>query len=217
MARPHYQIVGVVADTKYRDLRSPAGPIAYFPAAQEPHPEPFLQVVLRAEGGTGAARAKVAAAIAGVNRSIGVQFQAMDEQITQVLLPERLMAALSGFFGALAALIATIGLYGVMSYIVTRRKIEIGIRMALGADSLTVIRMILRESAILVAVGLAVGAGLAIYGSHQASTLLFGLEPGDPTTLVLAIGGLASVAALASYLPAYRAAHLDPTVALREE
>jgi predicted permease len=215
--RPHYQIVGVVADTKYRDLRSPAGPIGYFPAAQETHPEPFLQVVLRAEGSPAAAHANVAAAIASVNRSIGVQIQAMDTQITQVLLPERLMATLSGFFGALAALIATIGLYGVMSYMVTRRKTEIGIRMALGADSLTVIRMILRESAVLVAIGLAAGAGLAIYGAHQASTLLFGLQPGDPVTLVLAIAGLATVAALASYLPAYRAAHVDPTVALRQE
>jgi predicted permease len=217
VARPSYLIVGVVADTKYSDLRSPAEPIAYLAAAQEPRPEPYLQVIVRSAGAPAAAHASVTTALATINRSIGVQIQSMDEQITRVLLPERLMATLSGFFGALAALIATIGLYGVMSYMVMRRRTEIGIRMALGADSTTVTRMILRESAMLVAIGLGAGAGLAIYGAHQASTLLFGLEPEDPATLVLACAGLAAVAGLASYLPAYRAAHVDPTVALRQE
>jgi putative ABC transport system permease protein len=152
-----------------------------------------------------------------VHPAIGLQLDTMNTQIRDTLLPERLMATLSGFFGGLAALIAMVGLYGVMSYMVMRRKTEIGIRMALGADRLTVIRMVMRESAILVAVGIAAGAALAIYGARQASTLLFGLQPGDPSTLALSIVGLAIVAGAASYLPAQRAARMDPAVALREQ
>ena len=213
--RPHYQIVGVVADTKYNYLREPAGPLAYFPVVQDPEPTPYAQILLRARGP--AVAASIARAVAEVNPIISLQIDNMHTQISERLLPERLMATLSGFFGGLAALIATIGLYGVMSYMVTRRKTEIGIRMALGADSTRVIRMVMRESAILVTAGLVAGAALAIYGARQASTLLFGLEPGDPITLALATAGLGVIAALASYVPAHRAARLDPTVALRQE
>jgi ABC-type antimicrobial peptide transport system permease subunit len=152
-----------------------------------------------------------------VDPVISLDIESMDTKISERLVPERLMATLSGFFGALAALIATIGLYGVMSYMVMRRRTEIGIRMALGADATRVVRMVMRESAVLVAAGLAAGAGLAIYGARQASTLLFGLQPGDPATLALATTGLAVVAILASYVPAHRAARVDPTVALRQE
>ena len=215
--RPHLQIVGIVGDTKYNYLRTAVGPIVYLPAAQETDPDPFLQLMLRADGSTAAASANVAETIGRIDRTIGVRIDTMEKQITDALLPERLMATLSGFFGGLAALIATIGLYGVMSYMVTRRRTEIGIRMALGADSLAVIRMVMRESAVLVAVGLAAGAALAVYGARHASTLLFGLEPGDPSTLGLSVVGLAAVAAAASYLPASRAARVDPTVALRQE
>ena len=99
------------------------------------------------------------------------------------LLRERLMATLSGFFGGLAALIATIGLYGVMSYMVARRKNEIGIRMALGADRAHVVRMVMREAAVLLAAGVAVGLVLSVIAARAATTLLFGLQPGDPATL----------------------------------
>lgn len=127
------------------------------------------------------------------------------------------MATLSGFFGALAALIATIGLYGVMSYTVARRRNEIGIRMALGADRRDVVRMVMREAGMLLMVGVAVGTGLAIAAARTAATLLFGLRPSDPATLTMAAAGLGAIAMLASYLPAVRAARLEPTVALREE
>jgi ABC-type antimicrobial peptide transport system permease subunit len=130
---------------------------------------------------------------------------------------DRLMAFVSGFFGALAALIATIGLYGVMSYVVARRRTEIGIRMALGADARTVVRLIGREAGTLVVVGLVIGSVLAVVAGRSATALLFELQPGDPTTLGLAAIGLGAVAALASWLPARRAARLDPTIALREE
>ena len=127
------------------------------------------------------------------------------------------MATLSGLFGGLAALLATIGLYGVMSYLVARRKNEIGIRMALGADRAHVVRMVLREAAILLAAGVATGLVIAVVAARTATTLLFGLEPGDPGTLAMAAGGLGLVAMLASYLPALRASRLEPTEALRED
>ena len=133
------------------------------------------------------------------------------------LLRERLMATLSGFFGGLAALIATIGLYGVMSYMVARRKNEIGIRMALGADRAHVVRMVMREAAVLLAAGVVVGLVIAVLAARTATTLLFGLQPGDPATLAMAAAGLGIVAMLASYLPALRASRLEPTEALREE
>ncbi len=130
---------------------------------------------------------------------------------------ERLLAALSGFFGALALLLATLGLYGVMSYSVARRTNEIGIRMALGAEQGRVLRMVLGEVSTLIAIGLVAGSAAALATARFVSGLLYGVTPTDPVTLSLAVGVLASVAAIAGYLPARRASKLDPMVALREE
>ena len=141
----------------------------------------------------------------------------MESQITESLLRERLMATLSGFFGALAAIIAVIGLYGVMSYSVARRRKEIGIRIALGADRRDVVRTIMREAIVLLAAGLVVGTLAALAAAKSARALLFGLQPYDPMTIVTAIVALSIVAALASYVPALRASRLEPTVALRDE
>jgi len=152
-----------------------------------------------------------------VNRSIILQFQTMQSQVRDSLVRERLMATLSGFFGALAGLIATIGLYGVMSYMVARRRNEIGIRMALGADRRDVVRMVMREAGVLLGAGLIVGGVMAVLAARTAKTLLFGLHPGDPATLGMSAIALAAVAMLASYLPALRASRLEPTEALRDE
>jgi putative ABC transport system permease protein len=146
-----------------------------------------------------------------------VQFQTLNGLVRDSLMRERLMATLSGFFGALAALIATIGLYGVMSYMVARRRNEIGIRMALGADRRGVVRMVMREAAVLLTAGIVVGLLMSVAAARAAATLLFGLTPGDPATLATAAAGLGLVAMLASYLPAARASRLEPTEALREE
>jgi predicted permease len=212
-----YQIIGVVADTKYSDLREELPPIAYLSVLQERDLDPFLQVLLHSNtplsGITGAATRIVRE----VNPSITVQFQTMERLVSDSLITERLMAALSGFFGALAVLIAVVGLYGVMSYMVARRRLEIGIRMALGAARGRVVRMILADAARLLALGLVLGAGLAIWGARSARTLLFGLEPWDPATLTLGICALGVVAMIASWLPADRASRAAPTAALREE
>jgi putative ABC transport system permease protein len=214
--RPFFEVVGLVKDTKYTDLREPFGAIGYFPASQQ-KPESSLQVLLRAQVPADTVTGEVTGAVNNVSPMISIQYQTLTEMVQQSLLRERLMATLSGFFGALAAVLATIGLYGVMSYMVARRRNEIGIRMALGADRRDVVRMVMREAGVLLIAGLCVGTALAVAAARTASTLLFGLGPGDPATLAIAAGALAAVAALASYLPAHRAARLEPTIALREE
>ena len=152
-----------------------------------------------------------------INPAIPVQFRSMESFVTSSLTSERLMAALSGFFGGLAVLIAVIGLYGVMSYMVTRRRAEIGIRMALGADRGAVIRMVVGDAGRLLLVGLVAGVALAIFGARSAAALLYGLAPWDPGTLALAAATLGAVALLACWVPAYRASRVSPTTALRVE
>jgi ABC-type antimicrobial peptide transport system permease subunit len=137
--------------------------------------------------------------------------------VDQSLNRERLLATLSGFFGILALLLAAIGLYGVMSYTVARRRNEIGIRMALGAEQKVILRMVLREVFVLVAVGMAAGFAAAAASTRLIASMLFDLAPGDPATLTVAGTTLLIVAALAGYLPARRAAKLDPMTTLREE
>ena len=215
--RPTYQIVGLVKDAKYTDLREEFRPIAFVAATQDAKPEPYMQVVVRSGAPLAALTREIGAVVAQAHPAAILQYQTMNTVIRESLLRERLMATLSGFFGLLAVLLATIGLYGVMSYMVERRRNEIGIRIALGADRSAVVAMVMREAATLLAVGIVVGSVAAIVAARWASTLLFGLHPGDPATLATACASLALVAAVASFVPARRAARLEPTVALREE
>jgi ABC-type antimicrobial peptide transport system permease subunit len=215
--QPLIRIVGLVKDTKYTDLREEFIPLAFFSSSQADKPDPFLQVVMRSDAPLTSITSQVLSTVEQANGNIIVQFQTLTGMVRDSLLRERLMATLSGFFGVLAAVIATIGLYGVMSYTVARRRNEIGIRMALGADPRDVVRMVMREASVLLTAGVIVGTLLAIGAARTASALLFGLRPGDPATLATAAAALGGVAMLASYLPALRAARLEPTEALREE
>ena len=214
---PRYQIIGIVKDTKYIDLREPPPPLAYLASTQEEEPDPFVQVLLKASAPLAAVTPGVLQCLREVNPAITVRFRTMDRLVRESLARERLMAALSGFFGAVGLLIATVGLYGLMSYVVARRRVEIGIRMALGATRRSVVVMVVKEAAVLNAIGIGLGAALAILGARSAAALLYGLEPWDPFTMALAVGVLAVVALLASWLPATRASRVAPTVALREE
>ena len=215
--QPVYQIVGVVRDTKYGGLRQRILPIAYLAAAQAEDPDPQPAFLVRSNISMDAVRSSVDRAIRETSPAITFHFGILQAEVRDTLQRERLMASLSGFFGFLAALLATIGLYGVISYMVVRRRNEIGIRMALGADRTRVLGLIMREAVMLLAIGLGVGTVLALAGAKAAASLLFGLKAHDPETFVLSISVLAIVSLAASALPAYRAARVDPLDALRNE
>jgi predicted permease len=213
-----YEIVGLVKDTKYEDLRENFGPIGYLANLQEPGTTgtggQFLihSNLPRAEL-TGA----VKRVLAEIDPAVSIKFLEFKTMIGESMLRDRLMATLSGFFGLLALLLASIGLYGILSYGVASRTKEIGIRMALGAQSREVLSLILREALLLVLVGVALGLPVVFGATRFASTLLFGLTPTDPLSLSVAALLLFAVAFVAGYIPARRATKVDPLVALRYE
>jgi predicted permease len=212
-----YEIVGVVKDTKYTDLREPTPPMVFAPADQFPDARPWAVLLIRFSSSPSVAIAAVKEKISQISPAIKTEFHIFQTDIENGLGRERLMALLSGFFGALAALLAMIGLYGVMSYIVAMRKNEIGIRIALGASRGSVIGIIVRQTLVLLGVGLGAGLVLSIAAARGANSLLYGLQATDPLTLFSAAGFLAAVALAASYIPAYRASRVDPMNALRYE
>jgi predicted permease len=211
------EIVGLVKDTKYHRIRRPAGAIAYLDTAQDKDTDNSMRVLVRSMLPMETVEAAIRRTMREESSGISFDFAGLQDQIRQSLLADRLLATLSGFFGALAVVLAMIGLYGVMSYTVAERTSEIGIRMALGARRADVTAMILRKAAALLVAGLALGAGLSLAAASAASALLFGLKPRDPVTLAMAAAVLAAVALGASYVPARRAAALDPIASLREE
>jgi predicted permease len=210
-----YEIVGLVKNTKYQDLREDFPPLVYVPIAQGTDPD--QPILIRSRVPLSDLTSRVKQTIFETSPDISIQFKTMQNMIHDELVGDRLMATLSGFFGALAALLAVVGLYGVMSYMVVRRTNEIGIRMTLGAGRGEITRMILREAGVLLSVGFGVGLVLALAGGRAVGSVLFGLKPYDPLTLAAAAALLAVVAVAASYLPARRATKVDPMVALRYE
>jgi ABC-type antimicrobial peptide transport system permease subunit len=141
----------------------------------------------------------------------------LDEQVARSYTDQRLVAQLSTFFGLLAVFLSAIGIYGLMSYVVSRRTNEIGIRMALGAERMHVRWLVMREILVLVAVGIAIGVPAALLSSRLVASMLFGLGASDPLSLLVAVAVMLLIAALAGYLPARRASRVDPMVALRYE
>lgn len=212
-----FRIVGLVRDSKYGALREDFQPIVFVPQAQDEGPRSQAALVLRTELPISALREPLSRAIAGLSPDIALDFRLLREIVRDGLVRDRLMASLSAFFGLLAALLAMVGLYGVVSFMVVRRRNEFGVRMALGATRRDILMMVLREAGALLAAGLAIGLVLAVGAGFLARSLLFGLKPTDPATLALASTALAAVAIAASLLPARRAAALDPVAALREE
>src|SRR5262249_12669696 len=146
-----------------------------------------MAFVIRSAGASGAMKHEIESTVAQLHPSIGLRFQTLAGQVDESLRPDRLMAILAGAFGLLAGLLPTLGLYGVIAYMVARRRNEIGVRVALGADRAHVIRLVLREAALLMAVGLAIGAGLSLWAGRAAAAMLFGVKPSDPLTLASAV------------------------------
>ena len=211
------QIVGLVKDSKYQSVREKPQPIVYFAMSQDTALSTRTNVEVRAPGGAAAIEPAIKAALAEIEPKTTEAFVTFSTQIADSMKQEQLLAVLSALFGGLALLLAMLGLYGVVSYNVARRRGEIGIRMALGAGQRRVAGMVMREVGTMVIVGLVVGTGLAMGSTRLLSSFLFGLGATDRTTFGAAMALLATVALLAAYLPARRAAHTDPMDALREE
>jgi putative ABC transport system permease protein len=225
---PAIEIVGLLADAVYRDVREPTLPTAYVPLSQSVDkslvedptvisaPAIVTLSVRGAAAQTGQLTKSVAAAIGEIDPTLALTFEPLDNRISDALTRERLLATLSASFGVLALMMAAVGLYGVTSYAVSLRRTEIGIRMALGATRGSVIRLVLARVSILVGTGMVVGLAIGAWASRFVATLLYGLEPGDPGTLVASAATLALIGAVAGWLPANRASRLDPTRVLRD-
>jgi predicted permease len=215
---PDLHIVGIVRDAVYLSLKEPVPPTMYryLPQTETP-PGPGMDLAVRSAGASPALLTRsVADALQRVDRDITFTFRPYKRALRANTVQERMLAMLSGFFGALALFLAALGLYGVMTYAVSRRRTEIGIRMALGAAPSAAVRLVLQRAAVLVAIGVAAGVAIALWAVRFATPLLFGLRPRDPATLVGAAVVLASIAGLASWIPAARASRIDPARVLRE-
>jgi predicted permease len=212
-----YNVIGVVKDIKYGKIDEPLYKTGYVPGSQDPEPGPEMQFEIRSDIVLGSLTPAVRAAIAKLSPEISLAFRNFDTQVSDSLLQPRLVALLSSFFGGLALLLAMVGLYGLTAYGVARRRGEIGIRIALGAQRASVVWLVLRDVAFTLALGIAVGIVVSLLTGRLVTKLLYGLQPSNPLTLVTAAIVLALAATTAGYLPARRASRLDPMTALREE
>jgi predicted permease len=212
------EVVGLAANSKYRSQREDTSAVMYLPIAQQPQGSIWDFIIFtKTRGAPAAAAATVASAIAEIDPDVVVSSVPMADMVAGGRSLERTVAWLSGFFGVLALLLAVVGLYGVTSYAVTRRRSEIGLRLALGAAPSRVWRRIVLDVMVVLAAGTAAGVAGAIAASRFIAALLYGIAPTDATTLATAVGVLSVSALVAAALPARRAARLDPMVALREE
>jgi len=211
------EIVGHAADAVYRLLRDPMPATMYLPFAQQEPLGASVTLSVRAAGVPPESLTRsIEAAIAGVSRDLVLTFRPLADQISATLIQERLLARLSGFFGMLALLLAGLGLYGITAYAVTCRRGEIGIRIALGAAPGSVMRLVLSRVLLLVSLGTVGGIGGSVWAVQFVARLLYAVEPRDPATLVGSVLVLSAVAAFAGWLPARRAARIDPAQVLRE-
>jgi predicted permease len=215
-----YEIVGVVGDAKYQDLREPILKTMYIPWTQREGDQPSAYAYLmRVASGD---PLRLAPGLDRVVRDVdpGLRVRSAMTYATLVdrsIAIERIMAALGGLFGVLALVLAGLGMFGVLAFQVTRRTNELGVRMVLGASRWSMMRLVLKDVAVMLVAGVAIGAGLALMLTGIAGRIVFGLTPNDPGVFAVAASVLACAAVLAGWLPARRASRVDPMVALRHE
>jgi predicted permease len=212
---------GYKADGAVRSVRDTAPPTVFMPLAQSARvglpDKTDVSISVRSAAGSPALLARsAAAALAAVDRNLAFTFRPLSDDLRASLAQDRLVAMLAGFFGALALLLAGLGLYGVTAYSVSQRRTEIGIRMALGAAPGGVVRLVLSRVARLVGAGVIIGIAVSVWLSKFIQTLLFGIAPGDPLTLSVASATLVAIGALAGWFPAWRAASVDPAEVLKD-
>lgn len=213
-----YGIVGIVADAKYASLRDAVRPTVYLPWTQVPYPLGGMNFELRTEGAPLALVSSVREAVHNIDAELPVaDFKTQSEEIAESLVQERLFTRLSIFFGGLAALLVCVGLYALIAFSVVRRTHEVAVRIALGAQRRKVLRMLITEGMILVALGIIIGVACAVLVMRYLSSLLFDLKPVDPTTFIVVCAFLSAVAFFACYIPSRRAVDVDVTAALRYE
>jgi ABC-type antimicrobial peptide transport system permease subunit len=210
------RIVGVVQDAAYRSLRDPAPPTLYTPYAQSTGPTSSVAVSIRAGVDPLALSKSIGSVVASLDRDLSITFRSLSDQVDAALVQERLLAILSGFFGALALLLAGLGLYGVTAHAVNRRRVEMGIRLALGATPGAVVRLVFSRVSLLVGLGVAIGAAASYWAGAFVATLTYGVESRDPRMLLAAGLVLAVTGAVAAWLPARRASRLDPARVLHD-
>lgn len=215
-----FEIVGVVPNTLYSDIHEKhLETVAFVPARQFPSEADGrgTQMVIASSLPSAIISEEIKRNIRAKHPEVRMYFSDLHERVFKSLLKERLLAILSGFFGALAAILVMVGLYGVVSYLVTRRRNELGIRIALGSTRSRIVSLVMGEAGRMLIVGALIGTAISLAVTRSAGSLLFGLKSWDPTTIAFAITALAAVAFSASFLPAFRAARLDPVDALRRE
>jgi ABC-type antimicrobial peptide transport system permease subunit len=211
------QVVGVVEDVRHLALESGAGNEMYLPMRQSSDHE-GINLVVRSKTDNGQLASSVRAALLPLDPGLpNERFQTLGEIVDSAISPRRFIVMLLSGFAAFALILASLGIYAVISYSVGQRTSEIGIRMALGATPGEVQAGILKQTLRLAAIGLLAGTGLSVVVTQALRGMLFGVEPGDPATFAAMIAVLVSVAATAGYLPALRASRIDPMVALRAE
>jgi putative ABC transport system permease protein len=210
-----YQVIGVVKDAKYAAVDEGLSLTVYVACAQDTEPWSGVNFEVRTDRLPETFIPAVRAAIGEVNRGISLEFHNFETQVNDSLLQPRLVALLSAFFGGLALLLAMIGLYGVTAYGVARRQGEIGIRTALGAQPRSVVWLVLREVAVMLAIGTLIGLGASLVAGRLVASLLYQVKPYDAAPLAVAAVVLGISTGIAAYLPAHRAARLDPMAALR--
>ena len=210
-------IVGVVGDVRQSSPGSAPLPTLYMPMEQHPYHSNELQVIVRTGSAPSAMTSAVRKAAYDLNPEMAVKFTTMDEMVSDSIAAPRFRTFLASTFALLALLMAMAGIYGVMSYVVTQRTSELGLRMALGAARGDVIGLVLSRAAVLAAGGLAIGAGLSLAVSRLVGAMLFGLEATDPATYAMVLLSVAGIAIFAAAGPAWRASRIDPMVALRQE